>query len=420
MATARHDLKERAGGGTPPPAYPSTAAPGSAGRARNLRAFLPVVPLLVFLVVVFLYPVVVMLFNSVDNGVLSTQLPRTSVSLANWKGGDPLPDSVFAAVAEDLAAAKAAGELADVATRLNYRIAGFRSLVMQTQRALADGAIADRNGFLAIDERWNDTGFWIALKRATAPYTYENLLAVVDLELADDDTIVRVPRERRVYLTYLLRTIFVSLSVTVLCLLIGYPIAYAAAHAEGGRARLLLLLILLPFWTSLLVRTAAWVVILQKQGILNGIMIWLGILNEPIQLVFNRVGVLVGMTHVLLPFAVLPIYSVMRGIGASQLKAASSLGARPFTAFLTVYLPQTMPGIIAGGLLVFVLANGFYITPALLGGANDQLISSLIADFALGRANWGMASALALVLLLAIAIVFVVFGPFSRTRGARA
>lgn len=330
-----------------------------------------------------------------------------------------LPASIYPALAGDLGEAKQNGQIADIATRMNYRVPGFRSLIIKTQRGLEGGASADREGFVGIDRRWEDNKFWLALTRSTTRFTSENLLAVVDLETRDDGSFARVPEDRRVYLTYLYRTIIVSLSVTVLCLLIGYPIAFAVARAQGWTGRVMLMLILLPFWTSLLVRTAAWVVILQRQGMINGALTWLGIIDEPIQLIFNRVGVLIGMTHVLLPFAILPIYSVMRGIESSQIRAALSLGARPFRAFLTVYLPQTMPGVVAGGLLVFVLANGFYITPALLGGASDQLVSSLIADFALGRANWGMASALAAILLASITLVFFVFGRFARLREAR-
>ena len=151
---------------------------------------------------------------------------------------------------------------------------------------------------------------------------------------------------------------------------------------------------LLPFWTSLLVRTVAWVVLLQKEGVLNSLFLSLGIVNEPLKMIFNRFAVYVAMVHVLLPFMVLPLYSVMRGIPPSYVRAASSLGAQPFTAFRRVYVPQTLPGIGAGCLMVFIQALGYYITPALVGGADDQMISYFIAFYASKTVNWGMAAAL--------------------------
>lgn len=385
----------------------------------DLRAFALVAPLMIFMLSAFLYPICIMLFTAVDNGLTSTQLTKTSVVLDDWDGDRLPPAAVYPALAADLKSADEAGYLAKMATELNYRLSGFRSLMLKTQHGLAAGTTADQQGFVQLDPRWNDTRFWKILQRSSARLTSANLLASLDLESKEDGGIGKVPENRRVYLTYLYRTLVVSLSVTGLTLVIGYVIAFAIAQAQGRMARILLILVLLPFWTSLLVRTAAWVVILQRQGMLNEVMMWLGMVQEPIQLVFNRFGVLIGMTHVLLPFAVLPIHSVMKGIKPSQLNAASSLGARPFRAFATVYLPQTMPGVIAGGLLVFVLANGFYITPALLGGASDQLISSLIADLALERANWGMSSALAIVLFVTIVAVLIVFGRFVKVREVR-
>jgi putative spermidine/putrescine transport system permease protein len=137
--------------------------------------------------------------------------------------------------------------------------------------------------------------------------------------------------------------------------------------------------------------------LLQKKGLINDALVWLALLDKPAQLIFNRTGVYVTMTHILLPFMILPLYSVMRGIPREHLRAAASLGARPTAAYLSIYLPQTIPGIGAGALLVFVLSVGFYITPALVGGGSDQMLSYLIAQFAVQNANWGMASALALL-----------------------
>ena len=206
-----------------------------------------------------------------------------------------------------------------------------------------------------------------------------------------------------------LRTFLVALSVTALCLVLGFPVAYLLATRPPRIANLLMILVLLPFWTSLLVRTTAWVVLLQTNGVVNEILTGLGLIGEPLQLVYNRVGVLIAMTHVLLPFMILPLYSVMRSIPPAHLRAASSLGARPVGAFLRVYLPQTLPGIGAGALLVFILALGYYITPALVGGPADQMISCFIAFYTTSTVNWGMASALGLLLLVATLALYAVY-----------
>jgi putative spermidine/putrescine transport system permease protein len=181
----------------------------------------------------------------------------------------------------------------------------------------------------------------------------------------------------------------------------------------------LFILVLLPFWVSLLVRTAAWVVLLQKEGIINGALLSLGLIDQPQQLIFNRIGVYIAMVHILLPFLVLPLYSVMKSIPRNQVRAAASLGANPLSAFLTIYLPQTIPGLAAGALLVFILAIGFYVTPTLVGGSGDQMISGIIAELALGTANWGLASALALVLLCCVGIIYPVFGRYAGATGLR-
>ena len=160
-------------------------------------------------------------------------------------------------------------------------------------------------------------------------------------------------------------------------------------------------------------------VLLQEKGLVNDALVWLRLVDEPMQLIFNRTGVYVAMTHILLPFMVLPLYSVMRGIPREHLRAAASLGARPTAAFLSIYLPQTLPGFGAGSLLVFVLAVGFYITPALVGGGSDQMVSYLIAQFAIQNANWGMASALALMLILTVATAIVAVARLTKASGIR-
>lgn len=205
------------------------------------------------------------------------------------------------------------------------------------------------------------------------------------------------------------RSFWISLVVTVICVLLGYPLAYVIASATPGWATVMMIAVLLPFWTSLLVRTSAWVVLLQTGGPVNTSLEWLGLISEPLKLVFNRTGAYVALVHVLLPFMVLPIYSIMKSVEPHFIRAAVSLGASPAVAFRRVYLPLTMPGLASGTLLVFMSALGFYITPALIGGAADQMIGYFIAHYVNNTINWGMAAALSAILLASASLVFLVY-----------
>ncbi len=210
------------------------------------------------------------------------------------------------------------------------------------------------------------------------------------------------------YVRVLANTFWIALISTIACLLIGYPYAYLMTIVPNRIAGLLLIAVLLPFWSSLLVRTFAWQVILRDTGVINSFLINLGLVREPIALIRTTAGVIIGMSHVLLPFMVLPIYAVMRRIDPELGRAAANLGASPRRAFVRIFVPLTMPGVLAGSLLVFVLALGFYITPALLGGLRDQMISQLIVQQVQQRLDWGFASAMAVLLMaLTFAILFV-------------
>jgi putative spermidine/putrescine transport system permease protein len=214
--------------------------------------------------------------------------------------------------------------------------------------------------------------------------------------------------EQDANLRVLRNTFWIALVATVSCLLIGYPYAYLMTIAPGRVAGLLLIAVLLPFWSSLLVRTFAWQVILRDTGIINRFLLDLGLIQEPLTLIRTTLGVIIGMSHVLLPFMVLPLYAVMRRIDPEFGRAAANLGATPMTAFFRVFLPLSLPGILAGCLLVFVLALGFYITPALLGGLRDQMISQLIVEEVQQALDWGAASAMAVLLVgITLVILFV-------------
>jgi putative spermidine/putrescine transport system permease protein len=209
-----------------------------------------------------------------------------------------------------------------------------------------------------------------------------------------------------VFFSALKNTVIISGSVTLLCLICGYPLAYSIARAQGWLRRLLIFAVLIPFWSSILVRTFGWLVLLQQRGLINRWLMGLGLTDTPITMVHSRVGVLVGMVHILLPFMVLPLYAVMLRINPSYTQAAASLGATPVRNFWRVYLPLSWPGVINGTVLVFVSGLGYFITPALLGGAGDTMIAQLIEIQVSEFGQWGIAGALALVLLFGVGVTF--------------
>jgi putative spermidine/putrescine transport system permease protein len=379
-------------------------------RRRRLEAALLLAPLFVFLLVFFLAPLAGMLWRSVENTELREVMPRTAAAIAGWSGEGLPDDDVFAVFADELRQTYEAKTLATAAKRLAYDVDGFRSVLFSTARKLPDEPDSSwREELIRLDPAWGEPATWAAIQRAAAPLTPLYLLAAVDRQIDASGQIAPVPPERAIYVSILLRTFWIGFVVTALCLLLGYPLAYKLASLPTGISNLLMILVLLPFWTSLLVRTGAWVVLLQREGPINGLLQALQITDQPLQLVYNRLGVYVAMTHILLPFMVLPLYSVMRGIPREYMRAAASLGAGPMRAFVRVYLPQTIPGVGAGCLLVFILAIGYYITPALVGGPNDQMVSYFVAFFTNQTINWGMAAALGAVLLVATLALFALY-----------
>jgi putative spermidine/putrescine transport system permease protein len=385
-------------------------------RLRTWAAAGLVAPLLLYLLVFFLLPIAGMLWRSVDNPELREVMPRTAEAIGGWSG-EGLPDErVFDTFAEDLRATYEAKTLATAAKRLAYDASGFRSLMFSTARQLPDEPQDGswRTTLIDLDPQWGETSTWAVIRRAAAPWTPLYLLAAIDRRIDAQGKIVPVAPEQAIYVGILLRTFWIGFVVTALCLMLGYPLAYKLASLPARISNLLLILVLLPFWTSLLVRTGAWIVLLQREGPVNDVLLTLHLIGEPLQLVYNRTGVYVAMTHILLPFMVLPLYSVMRGIPPEYMRAATSLGAHPLRAFLRVYLPLTVPGLGAGCLLVFILAIGYYITPALVGGVNDQMVSYFVAFFTEQTINWGMASALGTVLLGA---TLILFGLYARLVG---
>ena len=380
-------------------------------RAR-LRAAGLVAPLAAFVGLTFAVPVGLMLVRSVYDPTVADAMPETLARLGEWDGRGAPGEPVYAAAAAELTRAAEERTLGRVASRINRVQSGLRSVLVRTPRLLRDAPAGPRrDALLEIDPDWGDPATWHAIRTAGDALTARHYLHAVDLDRATDGTIGRRPAEERVYLRLFVRTFGVGLAVTALCLLLGYPIAYLIAHASPGNARWLLALVLVPFWTSLLVRTTSWIVLLQTQGVVNDLLVAVGLVADGgrLALVHNMTGTLVAMTHILLPFMVLPLYSVMRAVPSRQMAAAASLGATFVQAFRRVYWPQTVAGVGAGSLLVFILALGYYITPALVGGQSGQLISNFIAYHMQTSLNWGLAGALGGILLAAVAALYLVY-----------
>jgi len=381
-----------------------------AERRRRIRAVLLVVPLFLFLALTFVLPIATLLLKSVYDPELANTMPQTRAAIAAWDGRDLPSEDVFAAFAADMRTANEQKTTGFIGKRLNYEIGGIRSIVIKTARELAKLQAGPwKEAVLAINPIWGKRDTWVIMKRAVKPLTPFYVLAAADLRLDADGDVVKAPADQSIFLTVFGRTLWIASLVTALTLLLGYPIAYLLASLPTRTSNLLMILVLLPFWTSLLVRTTAWVVLLQTNGVINDIALWLGLLNERVQLIFNRGGTVVAMTHIQLPFTILPIYSVMKTISPTHVRAARSLGAGPFYAFWRVYFPQTVPGIAAGCLLTFILSLGYYITPALVGGPNDQMISYFVALYTNRELNWGMASALGAMLLAVTMALFLLY-----------
>ncbi|MBU6959945.1 ABC transporter permease [Pseudomonas sp. CVAP len=382
-----------------------------AERVNRWKAQALIAPLVLFLLLVFLVPIVALLYKSVSNPEVVGGMPRTVAAIATWDGRGLPADPVFKAASEDLLEARKNQSLGDLSKRLNMELAGYRSLLTKTARALPfkTEPASYKDALEALDERWGDPAYWQAVRRNTSSITPYYLLAAVDHRIDDLGEIAPATPDQAIYLEIFARTFWMGLVITAICLVLAYPLAYLLANLPSRQSNLLMILVLLPFWTSILVRVAAWIVLLQSGGLINSALMAMGIIDKPLALVFNRTGVYISMVHILLPFMILPIYSVMKGISPTYMRAAISLGCHPFASFWRVYFPQTYAGVGAGCLLVFILAIGYYITPALLGSPNDQMVSYFVAFYTNTSINWGMATALGGLLLLATVVLYLIY-----------
>nr|WP_286945376.1 ABC transporter permease [Pseudomonas sp. UBA6718] len=382
-----------------------------AERINRLKAQGLILPLLVFLFVVFLLPIGVLLYKSVENTEVVGSLPRTVEAISTWDGRGLPDEPVYRALALDLADARKNQTIGDLSKRLNMELAGYRSLLAKTGRALPfkQEPASFKDALENLDERWGDPAYWQVIRRNDSGVTSYFLLASLDHRIDDLGELASATPDQAIYLDIFARTFWMGLVITAICLVLAYPLAYLLANLPTRTSNLLMILVLLPFWTSILVRVAAWIVLLQSGGLINSALIAMGVIDQPLQLVFNRTGVYVAMVHIMLPFMILPIFSVMKGISPSYMRAAISLGCHPFASFWRVYFPQTLAGVGAGCLLVFILSIGYYITPALLGSPGDQMISYFVAFYTNSTINWGMATALGGLLLLATMLLYVVY-----------
>ena len=429
-------------------------------RLSKLRALMLIAPLLLFVLITFIAPIADMLFRSVENQIVSETLPRTAAALQDWdsSSGTAPDEPVFKALAEDFKIAVANKDHTKLGSRLNYEMTGISSLFRKTGRKAKKFDIEATTDWKAefekIDEDWVDPEMWQVIKTYSPKLTNGYFLNSIDMQKTADGPEFR-PENQQIYITLFIRTMIMSVAITGMCILLGYPVAWLLANLPARTSNLLMILVLLPFWTSLLVRTSAWKVMLQQQGVVNDTLVWyhstavgkfldpvvtllmnivIGALNgivwiwnllsgawgavdvelftyavagfERLALINNVTGTIIAMTHILLPFMILPLYSVMATISPVYLRAAKSMGATNWTAFWRVYFPQSVPGIGAGSILVFILAIGYYITPEIVGGTKGVFISNRIAYHISSSLNWGLAAALGAILLAAVLLLY--------------
>lgn len=386
-------------------------------RRQKLVALSLVAPLFFFILLTFLLPIADMLLRSVDNKIIPEQLPRTTQLIGQWDetAGELPNEKTFEALAMDIQEGAKAKTINRAGKRLNYEYPGFSSLFRKTARRVRrlelDTVQSFQEAMIKIDKKWGQLAYWKVLKQESLPETSAYYLSAFDATKSEEGDIALKPAEQRIYLNLFGRTLLLSLFITLMTTVLGYPVAFLLASLPTRTSNLLMIMVLLPFWTSLLVRTSAWIALLQKEGVINDLLVWFNLVEEANRwpMIHNATGTVIAMTHILLPFMVLPLFSVMKTIPPDYMRAARSLGATPFVAFVRIYLPNTIPGIGAGGILVFILAIGYYITPALVGGTNGTFISNFIAYHISTSLNWGLAAALGTLLLLLVLALYILY-----------
>ena len=419
-------------------------------RRTKIRSFLLILVPLLFVLILFVNPIVQLLSRSIDDNAINNVFPLTFSQYQIWEDKSNLPgEEMYAAVINDirnthkLPDGEGKLKLGKAGTRMTYEQSGWRSLLMKTvkEATKVDKKSKEevkpykweapyKDKMIKKDKRWGKVEFWQSLGAMQDPYTMGYYLNAVDLKFDANKNIIQKKEHLRIYKTIWMRTLQVSLMVTIFCLILAYPVSYLLATLPMRTSNLLMICVLMPFWTSLLVRIVAWMIMLQQNGVVNDTLLTVlpcfeDMVNLPffgetnidlcfgeedrIPMMYNFTGTIIVMTQILLPFMILPIYSVMKGIPPSYMKAAQNLGASPTWAFIRVYMPQSVPGIGAGCILVFIVAIGYYITPELVGGKDGLMIGNFVAREMQKTLNWGLGSAIGAILLVAVLMLYWVY-----------
>jgi len=382
-----------------------------AERRNKIRAILLVAPLLLFILFTFLIPIGDMLLRSVDDSYINTVFPKTFKEYKKWDRQDLPSEELYKTMFFEVKDSEGYA-IGKASTRMNYAKSGWKSLLKKSKRKfkkIEEGPYKEQ--MIAIDKKWADMEYWKAIGVMVDATTAGYYLNAVDLKYNVDKEVVRQKENRRIYNHTWFKTFKVSVLVMVFCLMLGYPIAYLLSTLPLKYSNLLMICVLLPFWTSLLVRTVAWMVMLQQKGVFNNLLVMANVIADEnrFKLMYNETATIIVMTQILLPFMVLPLYSVMKTISPNYMRAALNLGASPLHAFWKVYMPNSVPGISAGCMLVFILAIGYYITPELVGGKDGQMIGNWIAYHLKTTLNWGLCAALGAILLGVMTVLYWVY-----------
>ena len=380
-----------------------------------------VLPAFLFLVILFVVPIAQLMTRSVDDKLVNQFLPRTFAVFEQWDQDELPGEEMYEAMFFDITKAEKL-VLGRATIRMNYELSGWRSLIKKSAREFKKiEAGPYKEAMIKVHKRWGQMEYWLSLGAMIDQYTMGYYLNSFDHRYDGQKNIVEQPKNRQVYNLLWWRTFLVSLLVTFFCLLLGYPVAYLLATLPLRYSNLLMICVLMPFWTSLLVRIVAWMIMLQQKGVVNDTLVWAHILGDEnrIEMMYNFTGTIIVMTQILLPFMILPMYSVMKGISPNYMKAAQNLGAAPALAFIRVYIPQSLPGVGAGVILVFIVAIGYYITPELVGGKDGRLIGNMVAYHMQQSLNWGLASAMGLVLLTGILILYWIYDKLTGSAGLK-
>ncbi len=382
-----------------------------AERRNKIRAILLVAPLLLFILFTFLIPIGDMLLRSVDDSYINTVFPKTFKEYKKWDRQDLPSEELYKTMFFEVKDSEGYA-IGKASTRMNYAKSGWKSLLKKSKRKfkkIEEGPYKEQ--MIAIDKKWADMEYWKALGVMVDATTAGYYLNAVDLKYNVDKEVVRQKENRRIYNHTWFKTFKVSVLVMIFCLMLGYPISYLLSTLPLKYSNLLMICVLLPFWTSLLVRTVAWMVMLQQKGVFNNLLVMSNIIADEnrFKLMYNETATIIVMTQILLPFMVLPLYSVMKTISPNYMRAALNLGASPLHAFWKIYMPNSVPGISAGCMLVFILAIGYYITPELVGGKDGQMIGNWIAYHLKTTLNWGLSAALGAILLGVLTVLYWVY-----------